>query len=263
MSSSNHEGHAGAFRELYAAVIREADALGGPEPPDGDAIKHRLLGILARQTADARERLADHEAAELLDAQYVMVAMADEVLLGRTWAGRAAWADRPLEAERPFSSYVAGERIFQRIDEIVAGKVSASAGLVRVYLLALGLGFRGRYRADPASAEPERYRRELVRHLRRVEPTASAPRDALCPDALAGVADKVPRRGLRSMREGLLPLVAVVAAMVIISHALWYARTMAVREQMDRVDEARAELEQRAKQRPRTRAPKGPEVSVR
>src|SRR3954454_22453054 len=119
-----------AFREMYAEVTQRARALHGAEPPDPEAVKHRLLGVLARQTAEAKERPADHEVAELAEAQYVMVAMADEVLLRRPWAGREAWAREPLEAERPFGSHVAGERIFQRIEEILAGRATVSVGLL-------------------------------------------------------------------------------------------------------------------------------------
>lgn len=256
-------GYTAAFRELYAVVTREARALGRPDAPDPEAVKHRLLAALAHEAAELSLRLGDQDAAEHREAQYVMVAMADEVLLQRPWSGRDAWADHPLEAEPPFCTHVAGERVFARLDEILAGRATVSVALVRVYLTALGLGFRGRYRFDPRSPEPDRYRRELTRYLRRVEPAALAPRAALCPGALEGVADKQPRRGLRSLREGLLPLLAVVAVMLFAGHALWYVRTMGVRAELDRVDDARAELEQRAAQREKAKRPDGAEVSAR
>jgi type VI secretion system protein ImpK len=252
-----------AFRELYAEATREARALTRPEPPDADAVKHRLLAILARQTEEARERLADHEIVELGEAQYVMVAMADEAFLSHPWAGRDAWAGHPLESERPFQSHVAGEKIFVRLDEILAGRATVSSALLGVYLAALALGFRGRYRYDPASAEPERYRRELVRYLRRVEPEVAQPCEEICPDALAAVGDQERRRGLRGLREGLLPVLLAMAVMMVLGHGLWVVRTLSVREELDRVEDARAEMERRALQREKARRAEGPEVSAR
>jgi type VI secretion system protein ImpK len=232
-----------AFREIYAEVMLRARALHSPEPPDPDAVKHRLLGVLARQAADAKDALDDHELAELREAQYVMVAMADEVILRRPWVGREAWAAHPLEAERPFHSQVAGERIFQKIDEILAGRGAASAALVGVYITALSLGFRGRYRFDPASVEPQRHRRELIRYLIRLDPRAAAPRPELCPAAVERVRDRERRREVTSLREGLLPMLAAVLTMLVLGHALWYYRTIGVRDQLDRIEEAREQID--------------------
>lgn len=232
-----------AFREVYAEVTQRARALHSPEPPEPEAVKHRLLGLLARQTAEGKDVLDDHELAELKEAHYVMVAMADEVILRRPWIGSEAWAAHPLEAERPYNSQVAGERIFQKIDEILAGRGSASAALIGVYVAALSLGFRGRYRFDPRSAEPQRYRHELVRVLLRLDPRATAPRSELCPGAVERVRDRGRRRELTSLREGLLPMLVAVFTMLSLGHALWYYRTIGVRDQLDRIEEVREQID--------------------
>lgn len=250
-----------AFRELYAEVIRSVLALEQPEAPQPEAVKQRLLAVLAQQVADAKERYGDHELAELDDAQYVMVAMADEVFLHDVdWPGREEWARRPMEAEAHFGTHVAGERVFDRLEEICKGHRSVSAELLSVYLAALSLGFRGRYRFDPHAPDLERFRRDLIREIRRVEPRMVAPAIEVCPDAVAGVRDKEPRRGLTSLREGVLPLVAVIAGMVLIGHGLWYYRTNDVRDKLDQIEtqkklaiEVRGKLE-RARREAREKA---------
>jgi type VI secretion system protein ImpK len=226
-----------AFREVHAEVVRNARALAAPEPPDHEAVRQRLLAVLTRQANDARDRLADHELTEFEEAQYVMVAMADELLLHLDWPGRDEWARRPLEAEAHFGTHVAGERVFNRLEEVLAGRASASGELLVVYLALLSFGFRGRYRFDPTSTEPARFRRELMKHLRRIEPRMVAPSGELCPEALENVRDKEPRRGLTGLREGMIPLVAVAFAMLLIGHALWYYRTTEVRGKLDRIEE--------------------------
>ncbi|APR80234.1 Hypothetical protein A7982_05581 [Minicystis rosea] len=228
-----------AFRELYAEVVRSARALSGPEPPQHEAVKQRLLNVLARQGAEAKERLGEHELAELDEAHYVMVAMADEVFLHIDWPGRDPWSRRPLEAESRFGTHIAGERVFDRLEEIFKNRISVSADLLNVYLAALSLGFRGRYRFDPQSTEPERFRRDLVREIRRVDPRSAAPAAELCPDATHGVRDKEPRRGLTNLREGILPLLGVLLGMLLLGHALWYYRTSDVRDKLDQIEAQR------------------------
>jgi type VI secretion system protein ImpK len=228
-----------AFREVYAEVERSVQALAGPEAPEVEEVRQRIQSILVRQGADARERLGEHELRELDEAQYVMVAMADEVFLGRDWPGRNEWAARPLEAESRFGTHVAGERIFKRLQEILDDRLSVSGDLLSVYLAALSLGFRGRYRLDldPDAADLARHRRELIRELRRVEPRIVAPAAEICPRAVQGIRDKEPRRGLSALREGLLPLVVVFFSMILLGHALWYYRTNEVRAKLDLIEE--------------------------
>ena len=245
-----------AFRELYAEVIRTARAIGVPDaiPPEPEALKQRLLGILARQRVEAKERLADHEIAELEEAQYVMVAMADEVFLGFDWPGREAWARRPLEAESAYGTQLAGERIFDRLKAILTDRPSVSSDLLGVYLAALCLGFRGRYRVDPTSPDPERFRHELMRELGRVDPHRVARAVELCPDALKDVRDKEPRTSLPSLRDGGLPLIIAVASMLVVGQLLWSYQTAEVRDRLDQVEtQKRLALEVRERhQRART-----------
>lgn len=225
-----------AFREVYAEVARSERALGGPEPPLPEAVKQRLLNILSRQSADAKEHLGDHEIAELDEAQYVMVAMADEVLLQPSWPGREEWARRPLEAESRFGTHVAGERFFDRIREILSERLSVSSELLNVYLTALSLGFRGRYRFDPTSPEPDRFRRDLVREIRRIDARLAAPAAQICPEAVQAIRNNEPRRSLTGLHWGVAPLLAVIGGMLVLGQAFWYYRTSEVRDQLDLVE---------------------------
>lgn len=239
------------FRDAYAEVTSWAAAVVSSEPPQHETVKQQLLSVLARQTAGAAERLAEHERAELERAQYVMVAMADEVMLRlgerdlpaeqktrvEDWC--AEWARRPLETESYFGTHVAGEQIFIILDEILRDRPAVSSDLLSVYLTALNLGFRGRYRVDPGSPEPARYRRDLVRELRRVDPELVKPSAEVCPGTKADPRRQEPRRGLPSLRDGLLPLFIVVAAMLVVGHALWYLRTLDITDRLDQIDDKR------------------------
>jgi type VI secretion system protein ImpK len=235
------------FHEFHAEVARLERAVSGEEPPAPEAVKSRLLAVFERQSADARRRLADHEQPTFKDAQYVMVAMADEAFLLLDWSGRDLWTRRPLEAEEPFSSHVAGEQIFRRIEAITREPMSVPGELLSVYLAALALDFQGKYRHGSDSAsELSRYRRMLAQKLEKVDYEAVRPTSELCPQAYDATLAGAPRRGLPTLRAALLVLLIVVLCWLFIGLALWYFQTLEVSEQINRIEDANEQLEKAA-----------------
>ena len=76
-----------------------------------------------------------------------MAAVADEVLLhGPAWPGQEAWPATLLE-EALYGSRIAGERIFRTAHDLVESQPRRSGVAVSI-LLALMLGFRGRYHGN-------------------------------------------------------------------------------------------------------------------
>ncbi len=110
-------------------------------------IQDRFIAVLDDQRRQARW-LGARDRAALEEAQYVMVALADEVLLRTEWPGRSAWRDDLLEM-RVFGTHVAGERVFERAEALLRAERGYAQAMAEVYLLAISLGFEGRYRASP------------------------------------------------------------------------------------------------------------------
>ena len=76
------------------------------------------------------------------------------MLLNTAWIGRDSWTSRLLEAAL-FRTSVAGDRIFERIEEVLSTREPSRRDIARLYLFALALGFQGRYRGmneDPRLA---------------------------------------------------------------------------------------------------------------
>lgn len=237
------------FHEFHAEVVRlkqEVTRL-DPPPPDPEEVKSRLVTLFERQSADAQHRLADHEQPSFKEAQYVMVAMADEVFLRLDWNGRGLWTSRPLEAEEPFYSHVAGERIFQRIDEIVREREAVPVELLAVYLAALALDFQGKYRyASEGSAgarEPARYRRDLAKQLEQVDSAAVRPSEELCPAAYDATLAGASRRGLPTLRVAFLVLLIVFLCWLFVGLALWYYQALEASEQINRIEDVNEQIE--------------------
>lgn len=112
----------------------------GPNP-----IWDSLASLLRRQ-ADEASRSGASAQALYQEAQYAMIALADEVFITALgdWPGRQDWKSYHLELAF-FNSSVAGTEIFRRIDRLLARLDPGQRDLAEIYFHVLSLGFKGAY----------------------------------------------------------------------------------------------------------------------
>lgn len=236
------EAHNGAlsllsmFQEFHAELsgIRNALSLGDrmaeqgqplPDPAQvAVRINRRLHRLLDTQAATAL-RLGGRFGAELYrEAQYVMAALADEVLLhGDAWTGREHWLDNLLELSL-FGTRVAGERVFQRLDVLLAGPPQQEYELLSVYLAALSLGFRGRYHRPQDEPVRRRYRQGLADRLADAA-GYDGPAPLLCPTAYTATVTEGREVRLPHLRPWFYGLLIVLALHTAVAHGIWFVRT--------------------------------------
>ena len=126
-----------------------------------DTVWKRLMSLLEKQE-HAVNRAAGEEVYGLYKAsQFVMVALADEVFLELDWQGQEVWQSRLLET-RFFKTNSAGEVFFKKLDVLLRHKNPINLELAKVYLMALALGFKGRYRGEASGAIELAHYREQV-----------------------------------------------------------------------------------------------------
>jgi type VI secretion system protein ImpK len=77
------------------------------------------------------------------DAKYIMTVLADEIFLNLKWEGARFWRFTLLE-KQIFQTEIAGDKFFQMTDEIISDVTNEEIAFL--YLMALSLGFKGRYR---------------------------------------------------------------------------------------------------------------------
>lgn len=207
-----------AFQAELAAQMAFPDA-GAPEDgAAGDAARRafeRLAGVLEAQAAEDDSDLPPEERGQ---AQYVMAAWADEILLHRPWPGRDGWSQHRLEA-RLFASRLADREVFRRIERLLAERRRRRPGLAAVMLLALGLGFAGAYRGRGDGRTLAGYRQRLYEYAfgRPVERAPTAP---LTPDAYVAPAG----RGLYRRRRGggwAVALAVILAGWLVVGTLAW------------------------------------------
>lgn len=163
------------FREFYTQVIRlRRGVLANPwgiaqagSTPERDQelrqgaaqrVSDLLMATLERQALEAGRRSGELGASFHREAQYVMATLADEVFLHLEWEGRGTWAANLLET-RMFGSHVGGDLFFRRLDALLQEQDAVKRPLVGVYLMALSLGFQGRYRGRDAGEILSAFRR--------------------------------------------------------------------------------------------------------
>lgn len=242
-----------AFRRFYATVLRLKRGVlanpwgiaSGAHSDDEDAalraaaaqrVSDVLYAALERLALEAGRQAGEYGAASFHEPQYLMATLADEVFLHLDWEGQSAWGGNLLET-RFFGTHVGGDRFFTVTEELLRERDPVRRPLGAVCLLALSLGFQGRYRGTPngSSRLPE-YRHQLFgyvyprhRSLRRGERglTDAAYRHALT----GGEPPPLPRA------RAWLAAAAVLALLVLgASHAVWTGRTAEVRAAVARID---------------------------
>lgn len=227
------------FAEYYeeVAAIKLAIAEGrlgamlvvGDEPPPTEAIdlaarvSARLAGVLKSQRSDIERRGTPAEIEAHAQAVYAMAALTDELfILDVDWAGADAWMDVLLEY-RLFQSRHAGMRFFAMAEELLASRAREplEVELAAVLVLALRLGFKGRYRGERGDEALRDLRTRLFRLIERqhdgLENGTSFPQSIM---QLQG--EGTPAR-LAPLGPWMMGLALFIGAYLVVSTAIWFA----------------------------------------
>jgi type VI secretion system protein ImpK len=191
-----------------------------PEQGRPAAIWNRLAALLDQQLLDA-SRIAGPVGLEFhREAVYVMAALTDEIFVRLTWEGRDYWLAHLFEA-RFFRSHFAGQRFFTRIDELLTRDDDAAAETATVYLMALALGFRGRYYGQNNDAILDGYRNRLFFFVARRDPGVAESVKRLFPETYRFTIQGGAPRKLPAPRRWVFILGAAVVVWVAVAEGAW------------------------------------------
>ena len=178
------------FREFYHEVIRQKRiihvGLVSMKPiPSGEEglesgsnpvnqVWKELLLLLEKQEVTAGRVGGDYILETYKEAQFVMAALSDETFLkmkldGKDWEGKEQWQSNLLEIKL-FNSHAAGDIFFEKLDQILKYRDPLNAELAKVFLMALALDFKGKYRDRDEEGKIEFYRRELFHFIYQRDP---------------------------------------------------------------------------------------------
>lgn len=200
------------------------------------AIQQHLLLFLEEQMSSAQVENTEF----YREARYVMVALADEYFVLREWPGRDAWLANLLETQM-FHTHAAGQVFFQRLDQLLREQDPATRELACVYLLALSLGFRGKFQGRDDKGQIANYRRQLFFFIFQRSPELDE-KPHLCPDAYLYTLQEKPRRRLPRVNVWLTALCLVVLVYLGVQHLLWTNMVRPLEKKTEQVKENAAAL---------------------
>jgi type VI secretion system protein ImpK len=158
------------------------------------------------------------------EAQFVMVALADEVFLNLEWPGKTYWESNLLE-QRLYNTHSAGQTFFEKLDLLLQNQDPVRMDLAILYLSALALGFQGKYRHFNDESALSSYRKRLFTFINRREPYLFRQKIHLFSDAYAHTLEGSGTKELPNMRNWYFVFSGICFAYLLASYIVWYNAT--------------------------------------
>jgi len=190
-------------------------------------ISDTLVNFLESQAIEARKLGGTMGENVYREAQYVMATLADEVFLSLpAWEGRLFWHQNLLE-QRLFRTHVAGEKFFKAIDDLLQTNDPLRLSLGFVYLTALGLGFRGKYRGVNDQGVLDDYKERLFTYVYRDKPCLLDDEgELLFPATMSSTVTRpLSRPLLGEARRWSLILAGALGLYIVLSYGVWFGVT--------------------------------------
>jgi type VI secretion system protein ImpK len=221
------------FRDFYSELINlkrlvragtPFGAMGSPEKSEADraagAVAERLAAIMEHQSVLAGRRGSDYTGF-YRQAEYVMAALADEVLLHHLgWGGKDAWNSHLIEF-RLFKTRIAGEEFFSRLDRLLQTPDPMYKDLATVYLLAIMLGFRGKYWGTHDKSTIDFYRRQLFTFIFHGQPELKKETKKLFPEAYLHTVEEGSGRKVPQVKIWYILLGLMFIVYIVVSRSIW------------------------------------------
>jgi type VI secretion system protein ImpK len=252
------------FQDFYSVVIRlrrfAESGAGFPvsgsdtaSSADGQAqyISARLSGMMERQSLFAGRSIGEIGFGLYREVQYVMAALADETFLRLDWPGRRYWTTHLLESQL-FDSHTAGEEFFARMDRLLEQRERSYTDIYAVYLMALSLGFRGKYWGVDDAGRIANYRHSLFLRVYRRRPELFAGQAQLFPEAYRHTLSEGVARRLPSPNRWFAALAVVILLWLGVAWEVWYSLTGDLQVKAAAIVESEKKIENKM---PKAKAP--------
>jgi type VI secretion system protein ImpK len=190
--------------ECFHAVTQLREIEGPVSSPE--TIHHRLASYVDAARERARERGLSQRDAD--DVAYAIVALIDEVAMGKEEPLRGYWMSNALQLKL-FNENLAGEGFFSRLGEL--RRDPRRADVLRVYYECLLFGFQGKYSVRGGDLELMR----LIDSLRPEIERQIEPPDPLAPAGLPPDMAELKRRGRNPLLWVALGVCALAIALFI------------------------------------------------
>ena len=169
-----------SFEEFYKELIRQKQraltclyANVEESKPELEAfvsgILMKLQKMLETQSLNSLRLGGQIAYSHYTDASYIMCSISDEIFLNLTWHGKEVWEENLLES-KIFQSHTAGDSFFERLDDFLNYPDPIKIDIAILYLVALGTGFKGKYKDIDDLGRLQAYKNQLFLFINRKTP---------------------------------------------------------------------------------------------
>lgn len=152
-----------------------------------ETISTELLQIIEEQASNVASQGGALATACFSEVAYIMVSLADEIFLNQQWKEKKYWRNNLLE-EKYFQTHSAGSKFFDNLEDFMQNRDVEKSDVGIIYLYALALGFKGKYRGEITSLENEqklmKLKERLFRLLNKTSPQLFRIKSRLFPQTL-------------------------------------------------------------------------------
>jgi type VI secretion system protein ImpK len=207
------------------------DPQGNEITPDlaADFILKHLQNALEKQMIEASYGSTEFAQTYYTEAQYVMVALADEVFLNIKWPGHKYWESNILE-KRMYNTHSAGQGFFTRLEKLLQDQDPVRHDIGIVFLFALGLGFRGKYRGSDDKGVIQGLKERLFTFINRREPYLYTGEDVIFPEAYLHTVEGANPQILPNARNWMMIFAGIGFTYLLLSYIIWFSNTWTVSE---------------------------------
>lgn len=184
----------------------------------------RLVSLFEEQEMRVSKNGSEFGQALFKDALFIMTAIADETFLTMKWIGQEAWSRYLLETKF-FSSNAGGDIFYNRLDALLKERDAVHQEIAIMFLLALSLGFRGKYLGVNDSGIIDSYKEQLFSFIFHHSPDLGTPDKKIYPSAYMYTLEKKAKTVIPGLRKWYGLLAALIVSLLGISHILWMSMT--------------------------------------
>lgn len=221
--------HMRTINAEFSTVESAADDI----PGDADSAKAEAIKIilndfyetLQRQAIIAAQKGGEFAISYYKEAQYAMAALTDELFLTLPgFTGKEFWAENLLE-KRLYGTYNSGEKFFEKLDNFLEERDPTRKDIAEVYLLCLGVGFKGKFQGMPDQRQLDFYRRELYIFINHEEPQLYNGDDRLMPQAYSHTLNEGEAGRFQDVKFWTGAFASVFGILLLTSFVMWQSAT--------------------------------------
>ena len=215
------------YRELLVLQGMALEHTFSPEEDPGEnhqtighQIQARLESLLMNQYKSVGSQKGGYAAHYYRQAQYIMVALADEIFINLNWHGNEEWKDHLLESFI-YNTQDAGEKFFQNLDEFLETDGFQGVDMAALYLMALGLGFKGKYRGTSNEKKLFGYREKLYHYIAVEDAELLQNKSPLFPQTYENIIEDRQNADMPDVRPWWIGLGVILIGFISLSSLIW------------------------------------------